>query len=89
MMHIRRAVACLDESAASFRRVENPSDDDLRLDKRYAAVDVVVVDPAIIADGYNVFRLGGFLIVVVVSDRLRQAVERAGLTGVEFERACR
>lgn len=84
IVHALHAIECVDEERSEgIRRFE---EDDERPDLlgEYRAIDVLRIDPTRVA-GHHLFRVKRFEVALIVSDHLRQELERANLTGLRFK----
>ena len=84
VVHARRLVACLDESRSVFVKW---TDRDHRADLagRYRMVTKLFVDPQRIPASTHVFRIDGWPIALIISQSVRDVMERVGCLGARFE----
>ncbi|HLL03488.1 MAG TPA: DUF1629 domain-containing protein [Myxococcaceae bacterium] len=79
-----RTVRCIDDQACAEVRYWKPEDG--RPDKvgQYRAVYDMRIDPAKVGEA-KVFRLWGWTVALIVSEDIKEALERAGVTGLRFK----
>lgn len=79
-----KLVRCIDDNASSEVEFWLPEDE--RPDKlgQYRNVADMRIDPTKVG-ATQVFRTWGWAVALIVSEDLKQALERAGITGVRFE----
>ncbi|WP_338873243.1 imm11 family protein [Myxococcus stipitatus] len=79
-----KLVRCIDDNASSEVEFWLPEDE--RPDKlgQYRNVADMRIDPTKVGDA-QVFRTWGWAVALIVSEDLKQALERAGITGAKFE----
>jgi len=83
-LNATRSIRCLDEQRSGFMKFTD--DDEIAPDKigRYRAVGPMFVDPGSIPGGAHFFRMWGWSIALIVSERIKEAMERVGCLGAEF-----
>ena len=83
LVNVTRTVRCIDDEASEEVRYWRPEDG--RPDKvgKYRAVSGMRIDPTKVGDA-KVFRTWGWSIALIVSEDIKEALERAGVTGVKF-----
>ncbi len=86
IVNFLRVCACLDESKSEFIKWTKA---DNRADKigQYRQISRLVIDP-VPARNLDVFRLDGWRIALLVSERIQQAFVEGKVTGVRFMPAC-
>ena len=79
-----RLIKCIDENATE--ELERWTPEDGRPDKigKYRAVYGMRIDPSKVG-GAKVFRTWGWSVALVVSGEIKDALEAAGITGLEFK----
>lgn len=77
-------IACIDEKATEEVRHWKPENG--RPDKvgKYRVVSGMRIDPSKVGDA-KVFRTWGWTVALIVSEEIKEALERAGATGVRFK----
>ncbi len=85
IMAVPRELECVNEEESEFQKFE--VNDPVRPDKagEYRGFFKMAVNPAKCA-GFNIFRVKGFSIAVVVSAEVKQKLESAGVSGAQFKR---
>ena len=83
-MAVPKELECINEEASEFQKFE--VSDPVRPDKagEYRGFFKMVVNPEKCAD-FNIFRVKGFSIAIVVSEQVKQSLETAGVPGVKFK----
>jgi hypothetical protein len=83
ILNALQVIKCIDDARCEEVFYWQPEDD--RPDKvgGYRNVRGLKVDPAKIGDA-NIFRPWGWLVVLIVSERVKRAMEEEGLTGTRF-----
>lgn len=83
VLNALRVVRCLDESRSEFvkwtRQGHRPD-----LAGQYRQVTRLVLDASVIPADARVFRIEGSLVELVVSERVKEAMESAGCLGAKF-----
>jgi hypothetical protein len=84
VLNVIRVVDCLDESRSEFIKW---TEHDQRPDRlgRYRQVTRLHLDRARIPVDAHVFRVKGWLIAMIVSGAVKEAMERVGCLGAKFE----
>ncbi|MFL5347146.1 MAG: imm11 family protein [Hyalangium sp.] len=84
LLNITRVVKCIDDEASDEVRHWEPGDD--RPDKtgQYRSVIGMRIDPSKVGDA-RVFRTWGWSPAIIISEEVKQALERMGATGVKFK----
>ncbi len=82
VVNILNILPCLDEDRSSFTKW---TEEDERPDKigQYRGVSDLKIDPTK-AVGHDIFRPWGWQVVVIVSERLKEAFESEKITGLKF-----
>ena len=78
------AIDCVDEQRSEGIRRWGPEDGRPERIGDYKPFDKLRVDPAR-TEGHNIFRVKRCLVYLIVSERLKEALERANLTGLYFK----
>ena len=83
ILNTLQVIRCIDDARCEEVLYWLPEDD--RPDKvgKYRNVSGMKVDPAKIGDAH-IFRPWGWLVVLIVSERVKQALEDEGVTGIQF-----
>lgn len=81
---IKKELDCIDRENSIFKIWEE--NNDIRPDKagQYRNFQKMVIDPNK-TEGLDIFRIKGFSVAVIVSERIKLAFETKGLTGVKFK----
>ncbi|MCY1079471.1 imm11 family protein [Archangium lansingense] len=84
LLNITRVVKCIDDEASDEVRHWEPGDD--RPDKtgQYRSVIGMRIDPSKVGDA-RVFRTWGWSPAIIISEEVKQALERMGATGAKFK----
>jgi hypothetical protein len=82
--HCLRAIDCLDETKSDFIKWTERDERPDRLGE-YRAVTKLVIDPGRIPPAVHMFRLAHWPVVMIVSDVVKAAMEKAGCAGAKFE----
>lgn len=82
-LNVVRVVRCIDETRSEFLKW-TARDHRADLAGQYRQVTRLVVDPASIPADARFFRPEGWLVALVVSERVKAAMERAGCLGAKF-----
>lgn len=84
IMAVSKELACINEEESEFQKFE--INDPVRPDKagEYRGFFKMVVDPKKCA-GFNIFRVKGFSIAIVVSSQVKQNLESLGVLGAKFK----
>ncbi|MCY1015503.1 hypothetical protein OV427_06830 [Pyxidicoccus sp. MSG2] len=84
ILNVLRVVKCIDEKASTEVQHWTPEDDEPEQVGEYSAVHGMRIDPAQVGDA-KVFRPWGWPAALIVSEDIKDALERAGVTGLKFE----
>ncbi|WP_163786113.1 imm11 family protein [Myxococcus vastator] len=79
-----RLIRCIDDSASTEVRYWQPEDGRPEKVGEYRGVSGMRIDPAKVG-GAKVFRTRGWSIALIVSEDIKEALERAGVTGCYFK----
>jgi|SRR5215217_225648 len=79
-----RLIQCIDDAASEEVEYWKPEDGRPEKVGQYRKVSGMRIDPSRVGDA-QVFRTWGWSVVLVVSERLKDALEQAGATGTLFE----
>ncbi|MGZ3459487.1 MAG: imm11 family protein [Archangium sp.] len=83
ILNALQVIRCIDDARSEEVFYWLPEDDEPERVGEYRNVRGLKVDPAKIGDA-NIFRPRGWLVVLIVSERVKQAMEEEGITGTEF-----
>lgn len=83
IMNALRAIDCVDEQRSEGIRRWGPEDGQPNRIGDYKPFDRLRVDPTR-TEGRDIFRIKRCLVYLIVSERLKQALEQANLTGLDF-----
>ncbi|MCK8501883.1 imm11 family protein [Myxococcus fulvus] len=83
ILNATRLMKCIDDAASEEVRYWTPEDGMPEKVGTYSAVAGMRVDPAK-TEGAHVFRPWGWTVALIVSEEIKVALERAGITGVKF-----
>lgn len=84
LMNVTRIVKCIDDQASTEVQYWTVEDDEPERIGQYRAVHGMRIDPAKVGDA-KVFHPWGWTVVVIVSEDIKEAFEREGITGVKFQ----
>ncbi|WP_426746265.1 DUF1629 domain-containing protein [Myxococcus faecalis] len=79
-----RLIRCIDDNASTEVRYWKPEDGRPEKVGKYRAVSGMRIDPTKVG-GAKVFRTWGWSIALIVSEDIKEALERAGVTGCHFK----
>jgi hypothetical protein len=79
-----RKVKCIDDAACEEVQYWTAEDDQPDMVGEYRVVAGMRIDPAKVGDA-KVFRPWGWPVVLIVSEEIKEAMEREGVTGVKFQ----
>jgi len=79
-----RLIRCIDDNASTEVRYWKPEDGRPEKVGKYRAVSGMRIDPTKVGDA-KVFRTWGWSIALIVSEDIKEALERAGVTGCQFK----
>ncbi len=79
-----RLIRCIDERASRHVRKWTPEDGRPEKVGKYRDVRGMRIDPSQVGDA-RIFRPQGWAIVLIVREDIKEALERMGATGTEFE----
>jgi len=84
VLNALRVVRCIDEMRSEFCKFT--VDDDVRPDLagQYSSVPLLIVDPRLIPPDAHFFRVEDFKVVLLVSEHVKDAMERVGCVGATF-----
>lgn len=85
VLNATRIVKCLDERRSEFSKWKS-TDHRADLAGQYREVGRLVIDPKRVPKGAHFFRLDGWSIALIVSERVKSAMESAGCLGACFEK---
>ncbi|MFY0568990.1 imm11 family protein [Archangium lansingense] len=83
LVNVARTVKCIDDEASEEVRYWKPEDGEPERVGEYRVVAGMRIDPSRVGDA-RVFRPWGWKVVLVVSEDVKEALERTGATGMEF-----
>ncbi|MBK8252065.1 MAG: hypothetical protein IPK82_05290 [Polyangiaceae bacterium] len=84
VLNALRIVNCVDESRSEFTKW-TLKDHRADLAGQYRSITKLVLDTARIPNDAHIFRLWGFRVVLIVSEKLREAMQRVGCKGAVFQ----
>jgi len=83
LMNLLRVIRCIDDARCeevAYRTAEEGYEDRIG---EYSKVVGMRIDPSTVGDAH-IFRPWGWQTVIIVSERVKQAMEEAGITGASF-----
>jgi nitrogen regulatory protein PII len=83
LVNVARTVKCIDDVASEEVQYWKPEDGEPERVGEYRVVAGMRIDPSKVGDA-RVFRPWGWKVVLVVSEDVKEALERTGATGMEF-----
>jgi len=83
ILNTLQVIRCIDDARCEEVLYWLPEDDRPDEVGEYRNVSGLKVDPAKIGDAH-IFRPWGWLVVLIVSERVKQALEEEGITGIQF-----
>ncbi|MCP3144186.1 imm11 family protein [Pyxidicoccus xibeiensis] len=85
VINVTRIVKCIDDKASEYvvRRLPEDENDQPERAGEYRSVVGMRIDKSLVGDA-KVFRPWGWTIVLVVSEDIKEALERTGATGMKF-----
>lgn len=83
ILNTLRTIRCIDEDRSAEIEHWRPEHGEPERVGTYRSVHGLKVDPAKI-EGANIFRTWGWNVAVIVSEHLKQTLERENITGVKF-----
>lgn len=84
ILNVLRVVKCIDDAACEEVQYWTPEDGQPDLVGEYRAVAGMRIDPTKVGDA-RVFRPWGWPVVLIVSEVIQAAMERAGISGARFQ----
>lgn len=84
ILNVTRVVKCIDDEASDEVQYWKPEDGRPEKTGRYRAVHGMRIDPMQVGEA-KVFRPWGWLMVLLVSEEIKEALERIGATGTKFK----
>ncbi|WP_342747661.1 imm11 family protein [Melittangium boletus] len=78
-----RLIRCIDDNASEEVRYWKPEDGRPEKVGKYRAMSGMRIDPTKVGDA-KVFRTWGWTVALIVSEDIKDALERAGITGARF-----
>jgi hypothetical protein len=84
ILNATRLVRCIDDKASEEVRYWRPQDGRPEKTGQYRAVYGLRIEPAKVGDA-KVFRPWGWTVALIVSEEIKEALERIGATGVRFK----
>ncbi|RYZ33262.1 MAG: hypothetical protein EOO71_42395, partial [Myxococcaceae bacterium] len=79
-----RNIRCIDDAQSAEVQYWQPEDKRPEMTGEYRAVSDMRIDPTKVGDA-KVFRTWGWSIALIVSEDIKDALERSGVTGVKFQ----
>lgn len=83
ILNALRILRCIDDARCEEVRYWRPEDGDPDKVGQYRVVAGMRIDPSKVGDSH-IFRPWGWSVALIVSERLKQAMEEAGITGTKF-----
>lgn len=83
LVNVARTVKCIDDEASEEVQYWTQEDGEPERVGEYRVVAGLRIDPSKVGDA-RVFRTWGWKVVLVVSEDVKEALERLGATGMEF-----
>jgi hypothetical protein len=83
VLNVLRVIRCIDEARSEEIHHWKPEDGSPEKVGQYRVVSGMRIDPSQVEDAH-IFRPGGWRVVIVVSESLKQAMEEEGITGPRF-----
>ncbi|MGZ3458105.1 MAG: imm11 family protein [Archangium sp.] len=84
ILNVTRVVKCIDDKASAEVQYWRPEDGRPEKTGNYRAVHGLRIDPSKVGDA-KVFRPWGWLVVLLVSEEIKEALECIGATGTKFK----
>ncbi|MFP2925093.1 imm11 family protein [Pyxidicoccus sp. 3LG] len=84
LLNVARTVRCIDDAACEEVQLYTEEDEEPERHGEYRSVSGLRIDKAKVGDA-RVFRLWGYHIPIIVDGELKEALERAGITGGRFD----
>jgi hypothetical protein len=84
LLNVTRVVKCIDDEASDEVRYWRPEDGQPEKVGRYRSVRGMRIDPSKVG-GARMFRTWGWELAIVVSEAIKEALERMGATGMRFQ----
>jgi hypothetical protein len=84
ILNVTRVLKCIDDKASAEVQYWKPEDGRPEKTGNYRAVHGMRIDPLKVGDA-KVFRPRGWLVVLLVSEEIKEALERIGATGAKFK----
>ncbi|WP_398577278.1 imm11 family protein [Stigmatella hybrida] len=84
LVNVTRLVKCIDDRASEEVEYWMPEDGRPEKTGKYRAVAGMRIDPSKVGDA-KVFRTWGWTIALIVSEEIKEALERIGATGTKFK----
>lgn len=84
IMNVLRLIKCIDEVASEEVHHWTPEDGEPIRAGKYVGVYGLRIDPSKVGDA-RIFRTWGWEIALIVSEEIKDALERLGVTGVKFK----
>jgi len=84
ILNATRLVRCIDDKTSGEVRYWRPEDGRPEKTGQYRAVYRMRIDPSKVGDA-KVFRTWGWTVALIVSEEIKEALERIGATGAKFK----
>jgi hypothetical protein len=84
ILNVTRVVKCIDDQASEEVRYWRPEDGRPEKTGQYRAVSGMRIDPTKVGAA-KVFRPWGWTIALIISEDVKEALERSGITGLSFK----
>jgi hypothetical protein len=83
ILNALRIIRCIDDAHCEEVRYWRPEDGDPDKVGQYRVVAGLHIDPSTVGDSH-IFRPWGWSVALIISERLKQAMEEEGITGTKF-----
>ncbi|HYO60196.1 imm11 family protein [Archangium sp.] len=84
LLNITRVVKCIDDEASDEVRYVKPEHNQPEKLGQYRSVIGMRIDPSKVGNA-QMFRTWGWMVVIVVSEAIKESLERMGVTGAKFK----
>ncbi|RYZ33272.1 MAG: hypothetical protein EOO71_42380, partial [Myxococcaceae bacterium] len=84
LVNVVRVIRCISDETSEEVQYWRPEDGRPEKTGKYRSVSGMRIDPTQVGDA-KVFRTWGWTIALIVSEDIKDALERAGITGMKFE----
>ena len=83
ILNVKYKIECLDEKRSQFQKFEKDNEIRPDLEGHYEAVHLLLIDPCKVYR--NIFRIDKYDIVIIVSELVKNRLEKAKLSGLKFK----